>query len=137
MPDPPFHKFIVFSELDANALVVPALVQCPNCGAVHKVREVGVSDILRKEDAPTILTVDEIKGGLSEKIISGLAGYDLELHQWMEVRWILDNEAWGRTVILSKDTADGLVSGKFIQILSPTVWRFSNFSREELIAEQT
>lgn len=137
MADPPLHKFVVFSELDANSSIVPSLAQCPNCGAVHKVKEVGLSDILRKEDAPTIMTIDEIKGGLSDKIVNGLSGYDMELHQWMEVRWILDNEAWGRSVILSRDTADGLVSGKYVQILSANMWRVSNFSREELIADPT
>lgn len=137
MPDPPFHKFVVFSEIDSNALIVPSLVQCPNCGVVHKIKEVGLSEILRKEDAPSILTIEEIKSSLPKKIVEGLSGYNLELHQWMEVRWIIDNEKWGRTVILTKDSADGLVSGKYVQIIGPELWKFSNFSREESIADKT
>lgn len=137
MQDPPFHRFIVFSEIEPPGLLVPSLVQCPNCGAVHKVKEVGVSDILRKEDAPTVITIDEIKSSLSQKVVDGLTGYELELHQWMEIKWIIDNAQWGRTVILTKDMADGLLTGKYIQIIGPELWKFANFSREELIADKT
>lgn len=137
MPDPPFHKFIVFSEIEPPGIIVKSIVQCPNCGAVHRVKEVGVSEVLRKEDAPSILTIEEIKSSLPEKLVAGFSGYDLELHQWMEIKWILDNEQWGRNVILTKDSADGLVTGKYVQIISKDIWRFNNFSREEMIAEKT
>jgi len=137
MPDPPLHKFIAFSEIDSNALIVPSLVQCPNCGVVHKVKEVGLSEILRKEEASSMLTIEEIKSSIPKKIVDGLSGYPLEFHQWMELKWVIDNEQWGRPVILTKDSADGLVSGKYIQLISVDLWKFSNFSREELIADKT
>lgn len=136
IPNPPLHKFVVFSEIDENGLVIPNIAQCQNCGAVHKVKEVGVSEILRKEDAPTLLTIDEIKSSLSKNILEALSGYNLELHQWMEIKWIFENEAWGRIVILTKDSADGLITGKYIQILGQNLWRFNNFIREESIAEK-
>lgn len=136
MPDPPLHKFIVFSEIEPPGIIVNSLAQCPNCGVVHKVKEVGVSEVLRKEDAPSVLTIDEIKSSLPEKLVAGFTGYELELHQWMEIKWIIDNEQWGRNVVLTRDSADGLVTGKYVQIISKDIWRFSNFSREEVIAEK-
>jgi len=136
MTDPPFHKFVVFSELNQDALVVQSLAMCPACGAVHKIREVGLSDILRKEDAPSILTIDELKTSLPDKLQTALIGYDLELHQWQEMKWILDNETWGRSVILTRDTADGLTSGKYLQFFGPLNWKFSGFTREDLLAEK-
>lgn len=132
MKDPPFHKFIAFSELDETQNLVPSLAQCPNCGVVHKIKEVGLSDILRKEDAPTLLTVDEIKSNLPEKLIQVLAKYELELHQWMEFKWILDNEDWGRHVVISKELLDGEISGKFIQVIGKDLYRVDSFAREEL-----
>lgn len=132
MPHPPLHKFIVFSEIGSDALVVPSFAQCPNCGVVHKVKEVGVSEVLRKEDLPSLLTIDEIKNGLSEKLVAALTGYELDLYHWQEIKWILDNEAWGRSVIIVKEKADGLISGKMLQILGTAFWRMTSFSGEDI-----
>lgn len=136
MPDPPLHKFIAFSEIEPPGVIVPSLVQCPNCGAVHKIKEVGLSEVLRKEDAMSVLTIDEIKSSLPEKLVERFTGYELELHQWMEIKWVFDNEQWGRNIILTKESADGLVSGKYTQAISKDIWRFASFSREDLVAEK-
>lgn len=129
---PPFHKFIVLSEIGQDGNVLPSFAQCPNCGVVHKVTEVGVSTILRKEDLPSVLTIDEIKGNLPEKLVALLEPYSLELHQWQEVKWILDNEAWGRSVIIVKEKTDGLITGKMVQIIGTALWRVSPFSVEDV-----
>lgn len=131
-PHPPFHKFVVFSEIGPDASVVPSFAQCNNCGVVHKVSEVGVSEILRKEDLPSILTIDEIKGNLSERLVAALTGYELDLHTWQEIKWIMDNEAWGRSVIVVKEKADGLISGKMLQILGTSLWRMTSFSGDDI-----
>lgn len=134
MPDPVLHKFIVLSEIDENGDVVPSFAQCPNCGACHRVKEVGLSEILRKEDLPSVLTIDEIKGNLPEKLVQALAKYDLELHQWLEIKWVMENQAWGRTVILSREMIEGELTGKYIQILGESLWRINSFSREDTVA---
>lgn len=135
MEFPPFHKFIVFSEIDENGKVVAGMAQCPNCGVVHKVEEVGMSKILKKEDLTSVLKPEEIRDSLPEKIKNAISGYELELHQLQEINFILENKAWGKSVILTKETGDSLVSGKYIQILSDTLFRFGNFSREDIEAE--
>jgi hypothetical protein len=132
MTHPPQHKFVVFSEIDSDAAIVPSLAQCPNCGVVHKVTEVGVSEVLRKEDLPSMLTADEMKSNLPEKLVEALTGYELELHQWQEIKWIFDNEAWGRSVIIVKEKADGLLAGKTLQIIGSGLWRVMSFSSEDI-----
>jgi len=134
MDNPPFHKFVVFSELNETGDVEPSFVQCTNCEIIHKVKEVGVSEILKKEHLSSIMTIPEIKGNLPEQLIQSLLTYELDLHQWQEIKWIMDNEAWGRAVILVKEVTDGTTTGKYIQIIGTTLWKFSNFTREELIA---
>ncbi len=116
--------------------MIPSLAQCPNCGVVHKVREVGVSDVLRKEDLGSVLSVEELKGNLPEKMQAALTGYDLEYHQLREIQWILENQAWGRSVVLVKDMSEQIVTGKYIQIISDSLWRFGNFTREDQDAEK-
>lgn len=137
LPTPPAHKFVVFSEMNENGLIVPSLAQCPNCGVVHKVKEVGLTEILRKEDAPSILTIEEIKSGLPEETVNKFSGYDLHLHQWQEISWIVENKKWGKTVILTKDTVEGLVEGKYAQIFGPSLIKISKFSREDILVENT
>lgn len=137
LPNAPFHKFIVFSDLDEAGLVEQSLVQCVNCGIVHKIKEVGKTEILKKEDASSILSIDEVKSGLSEGILNKFSGYDLDLHQWQEIAWILENKQWGRSVILTKDSVDGLTQGKYAQILGEGMIKISGFTRAELLAEKT
>lgn len=131
MPNPPLHKFIVFSELNSSGLVIPSLAQCNNCGAVHKIQEIGVSTITKKEDATSVLTIDEIKSSLPEKLLNDLSRYELEQHQWLEIKWVYENEDWGRVVVLTKETSDGLIAGKYVQIIGTGLWKFGSFSKED------
>ena len=48
MENPPIHKFVVFSEIDESGNIEPSFAQCTNCDLIHKVKEVGVSEILKK-----------------------------------------------------------------------------------------
>lgn len=48
--EPPlFHKFIVFSVINENGSIKPSYAKCNNCGGLHKVTEVGVSEKLKKK----------------------------------------------------------------------------------------
>ena len=134
MENPPIHKFVVFSEIDESGNIEPSFAQCTKCDLIHKVKEVGVSEILKKENLASLMTIPEIKSNLPEKLIQDIANYELELYQWQEIKWIMDNEAWGRAVILVKEETDGVTTGKYLQIIGSTLWKFSNFTREELIA---
>ena len=136
LPEPPFHKFVVFSEIDENAMIVPSFAQCPNCGVVHKIEEVGISKILKKEDLTSVLSKEEMEESFPEKIRGAIAGYDLEMHQLQEINFVLENKAWGRSVILTKENAGNMISGKYIQIFSETLFKFGVFTREDLDAEK-
>jgi len=133
MQNPPTHRFIVFSELDANAEVVPSFAQCSNCGIVHKVIEVGKSQILKKETSTILPTIKEIKLSLPKELVELLEQYNLELYSWQEVQWIFDNESWGRTVVLTKEEIDGICNGKYIQFFGRNNWRINKFTREESV----
>lgn len=130
--DPPLHKLIVFSEIDEFGMLIPSFAQCFNCGIVHKVVEVGISEIMKKETLPSILTVAEIKNNLPEKLIELLSQYELDIATWQEIKWILDNEAWGRSIILIKEKLDGMIIGKSLQIIGTSFWRINSFSGEDI-----
>ncbi len=130
MDIPPFHKFIVFSEIDNEGMVVPSFSQCNNCG----IKEVGVSDLIKKEALSSISSIKEIKSQLPSNLLDVLSESTLDLHSWQEILWIFNNDSWGKSVILHKEEIDGILTGKYIQFFSKENWRINSFTREESVA---
>jgi hypothetical protein len=131
---PVFHSFVVFSVIEDNGDVRLSFAQCPNCGVIHKVTEVGVSAILRKEEMSSLMTVDEIKSSLPENLLKILSTYELPLPTWQEISFIFDNELWGKSpVILSKEEVEGITTGKYLAILGKELFQIKSFTREEYV----
>ena len=128
-----FHKFVVFSQIKPNGDFVPHYAKCNNCGAIHKVIEVQESQTIPKDSHPTIETLDEIKQSLkveNEKLVSMLETYEIELHTYQEIKFIFDNEDWGRSVILFKENLEtkGEYAGKQLLIFSKSLFKIESFS---------
>jgi hypothetical protein len=101
---PIFHKFIVFSEIESKTeKLLPSYVKCNNCGAVHRVYEVSKSEITKNEDTKGVITIDEIKLELTDKLCLILEKYECPLPTWQEVSFILTNKLWGKEIILAKE----------------------------------
>jgi hypothetical protein len=131
---PLYHSFVVFSVIEDNGDVQVSFAQCPNCDIIHKVTEIGVSIIIRKEEMSSLITVDEIKSSLPESLSKLLSSYDLFLHSWQEISFILEHELWGqRPVILSKEEVEGVTMGKYLAILGKELFQIKTFSREEYV----
>jgi len=127
---PIFHKFIVFSELEEEtALVKQSYAQCAYCGAIHRIKEIGVSDILNKDTMLSLPTLEEIKMGLPEKLVIIMERNECELHTWQEAKFIIDNKMWGQTLILVKENDGGNTVGKFLIILDRDVYKLETFER--------
>lgn len=132
---PVFHSFVVFSVIEGpNAVVQMSFAQCPNCEIIHKVTEIGVSTILRKEEMPSLITIEEIKSCLPESLLKLLSNYNLPLHTWQEINFIIENEFWAkRPVILSKEEVDGVTSGKYLMIIGKELYQIKPFTRENFV----
>ncbi len=132
--DPPLHQFIVFSVIDDNDDVIQKLVQCNNCGAVHKVIDVNKSEVVANKDKlPTLLTINEIKSSLSNEIASVLESNDCDLPTYEFVKFIIENKQFGSIVILSSESSEGIRQGKYIKILSERLFVVDQFSRKEVL----
>ena len=46
--DTVYHKFPVYSKLDKDNNIIEKIVQCNNCGVVHKITDLCKSEILNK-----------------------------------------------------------------------------------------
>lgn len=131
--EPPiFHKFIVFSVINQDGSIKPSYAKCNNCGGIHKVTEVGVSEKLKKETVASLPDIEEIKSTLPEKLVSLLERYKLQLPTWQEIKFLYENEKWDRAVILSREQENNEISGKYLVLFSKTLWKIDGYSSEEV-----
>lgn len=128
---PIFHKFLVFSIIDENGDIIPSYASCNNCNVVHRVIEVNQSQILKKEDSKSIITIEDIKPSLPEKLVGILETHDCSVATFQEVNFILENKLWGRGIVLAKEREGTLISGKYMVILGENLYKIEPFERDE------
>jgi hypothetical protein len=132
--NPPFHQFIVFSVIDEETDEVQVkLSQCNNCGIVHKVVDICKSEILSKDSINSLTTTDDIKINLPEKLLSVLERYELSLPAWEHINFIIENELWGDSEVLSCDNIDGIAQGKYITFYGKNLFKIEQYTKEETI----
>lgn len=129
-----FHKFVVFSKIGFDDKVIPSYVKCNNCGGVHRVFEISKSELMKNENSKSVETIDEIKLSLPEKVQVLLEKYDCDLPTWQEAQFIIDNEAWGNQVILSREIEESKTATKLmlttLLIAGKTLYKLNKFERE-------
>lgn len=122
------HKFVVFSVIKDDGGIVPSYAECNNCGSIHKVLEVGISKRLPKETIAALPRKSEVGSMIPEPVRVLLESYRCELPTWQEAAFIYSNELWGRPVILSKETDEDLVVGKYIIIFSREAYKVETYT---------
>jgi len=139
------HSFVVFSIVDDEGNIEPSYSQCNNCRLIHKITEIGESQILNKEDMPSLLTADEIKQSIPESILKAIEPYTkidgmeneaeqlLFLPTLQEIKFIIENEKWGTPVVLFKEKMDDKIIGKYILLLGQSLFKIENFSMDEYV----
>lgn len=132
-PNPPQHQFVVFSIIDDKGDVKPKFAQCNNCGSIHKVIEINRSEVMPgREEMSSIMTVDDIRVGLPEKLVGVLEANDADVATWEAVQFIYENKRWGEFVVLTSDEEGGLRQGKYLTILGENMLKVEGFEREEV-----
>lgn len=113
--NPPFHQFVVFSIIDENDSVLEKFSQCNNCGIVHRVFDICKSEIaVGHESLNSLPNKDDFKLMLPSHVTDILSSYNCELYKWEQITFILNQNRVGDKIILSKDTIDSKVQGKFL-----------------------
>ncbi len=132
--NPPFHQFIVFSVLDDEDKMKTKFAQCNNCGVIHKVVDICKSDIMAgREQMNSILNIDEIKQNLPSQLVTLLETHQPDLTTWEHAKWIIDNQSWGETLILSSESIEGVRQGKYVRILGEKLYKIDTFTRDEYV----
>jgi len=129
--DPPiFHKFIVFSVIDCDGSCVPSYAQCNNCGTLHRVTEIGKSQLVNKESISSIRKTEEIKLSLPARLVGLLEQSEIDYPTWQEAEFVMLNQLWGKAIILTKDNDGNNIVGKYIVILGQDLYRIETFEKE-------
>jgi len=132
---PPLHQFVVFSVIDDQNNVVPKYAQCNNCGIVHRVTDICRSSIVDgKEDMRSIKTVVDVMAGLPKQLSNVLESAEADIATWEAAQFIYENKQWGNFVVLTTDEDSGVKQGKYVQILSESMFKVEAFDREEVVA---
>ncbi|MFA6049654.1 MAG: hypothetical protein WC761_00385 [Candidatus Paceibacterota bacterium] len=131
MSPPFFHKFMVFSVLDASGNIEPHYAQCNNCASVHRVTEVGQSRMIKKESLPSLITIEDFKVSLPPKLVGILELHDCSLATWQEADFIIKNKLWGKGFVLAKELDGSTLVGKYIVIIGEHLYDVKGFEREE------
>jgi hypothetical protein len=122
MADPPAYEFVVFSELE-DGTVVTKLASCPNCGIIHKVIDICTSEVLNRDEARTLTSLDDVKLSLTPQLCAILEKHDVDISIWEHARWILENQSWGSFVVLENEKVSGGKNVKILSILGPALFR--------------
>jgi len=131
---PTFHRFPVFSIIDDDDHVEPKFVACPNCGIVHKIIDLCRSEIQPgRENNSSVVTIDDLKSALPEKLVAILESNDAHISSWEEAQFIIEAKDWGRNIVLSTENIGDSVQGKFVKILGDHLFKVDTFVRDEIL----
>ena len=129
MSDPIFHKFVVYSRLDEEGGVSHKLARCNNCDAIHRVIDLCRSEIVtRIEDTDVIIDEDEIRLGIPEKLEKILEKNSSDLATLEAIDHILEKEAWGSEIVISRQTQGEKINLKILQIKGENKFRVKSES---------
>lgn len=130
--NPPVHQFTVFSVIDDDDRVKLKYAQCPNCGIVHRVTEIGKSEVIQGREAmSSMLSISDMKQSMPEALASLLESNAADLPTWEAAQFIVENQRWGDFVVLSTDTDGDTKQGKYVRILGEKLFKVETFSRKQ------
>jgi hypothetical protein len=132
MVNPLLHQFIVFSIIEDDNVKLK-YSQCPNCGIVHRITEIGKSEIIQGREAmQSLITIDDIKSGLPENLRFILEKNNADLPTWEAVSFYYENKLWGNFVVLSSDTDSSVKQGKYVRLLGDSLFKVESYTREDV-----
>lgn len=133
--NPPQHHFTVFSVINDDETVVPSYAQCNNCGIVHKISDFCNSEVIQRENMPTLVTVEEVKLSLPDKLLAVLSRFenDIELSTWQLIAYSYDNDVWGQPIVLTTTRELNEVTYKILMLLGKSLFKIDTRISKEMI----
>jgi hypothetical protein len=86
-----------------------------------------------KEESRGVLTVEDLRGRLPDKLAALLVGADADLATWEECAWKLAREEWGAHVTISRESEGGERTGKYVRIVAPDMFYVETYCEQSTI----
>lgn len=127
LKNPIFHKIEVFSVVDDEDIFKEKFIVCDNCGVVHKVTEIGKTEIQTKHESITsVRTLAEISLSLDDGIANILKQNGAHVSTWEYVEYIIDNNISGLPVVVSRETINGKTNIKYLELKLDGKFKIAN-----------
>lgn len=128
------HKFPVYSKLNESGNVIPKLVKCNNCEALHNVYGICKSEIKGgKDQTSTTITKDDLSLMLPDKLSNLLIKIDADISTWEHALDIIEEARWNEQIVIKRDVIDELQVVKILTILSEDKFKVTSETIEDLI----
>ena len=128
------HKFAVYSKINQNDKVIPKLVKCNNCEALHRITEVGISQLVPGRDQTSVtVTKEDLSNNLSNIITRVLIQYDCDISSWEHVEDIIEEKRWGEFVILRREIINEKTNVKLMEVLGAENIKIKNEIIDEFL----
>lgn len=127
---PVYHRFIVFSTIDDDK-VNKKLVQCNNCGILHKVVDLCKSEIAHgMEEGVSLRTINDIKLSFPQNLSDFLTQQKSDISIWEYVEFLVDNKQ-EKEITLSKDTKDDVSQLKILHVKADGTFKVKSETRQD------
>ena len=128
-----YHKFPVYSKIDEYGRIVEKYRKCNNCEALHKIYDIGKSEIFAgKDQSETIMSLKDFKHLISKNIFEFLKENNSDISNYYHVKDIIDEKRWGENIVIKRDVIGEKTQVKYIVIKSK-----SNFEIKNTVLEDT
>ena len=118
----------MFSILDESDTVIVKYSDCNNCGAVHKVYDICKSElIVGRDETTTTLKKEDFKMSLPQSLYELLGQYNKEICDYEYAQFVIDNEDWNTSVVLTREELDSHIQGKILRFVGKEKFRVESY----------
>ena len=127
-----FHKFVVFSVIDDQDAVSEKVVKCPNCDALHRVTEIGKSEIVHgKDGSSSAMDIEDIKSQLPTGLASILDRHKVDEATYEQALFHVNTYNSDEPIVLARERFDDKVSIKALWLRPDRSFRIETIVRQE------
>jgi hypothetical protein len=109
------------------------IVQCNNCGVLHRITDHCKSEILfGKEESSSVRTVEDIELSIPERLAAYLKSQNIDIATWEQIEWLVEG-AQESEVVIRRDEQGGRTNLKILTIKKDGTFR----TRNEMISDST
>ncbi len=127
-----FHKFVVFSVIDDKDQIAEKVSKCPNCDALHRVTEIGKSEIVHgKDGSSAVMDVEDIKSQLPTSLATILDRHKVDDATYEQALFYVNTYNTDEPIVLAKERLDESTSVKALWLRPDRSFRIETIVRQD------